>query len=137
MNSNDFILFYEQYALSLLAKHLNVSEEEIQHLTATNQSFPYDLYCLGESYNVKMANPSRVNHRTNALIWDFDLRLNGYSNGENIKYKKNCQCNYWILMGFSGGIPKSIYLIPSEKVSVRHIRIPTSGVSIYKKYLLK
>lgn len=122
MNGHDFRLFYEKYAIDCLARYLKVNAEKIKHLTKENPISSYDLDFFGIRFDVKYANPTLTNKQKKTPLWDFDLR------------EKNKNCDFYLCIGMKNGIPKSVFLIPSDSSPSRHIRISVDGKTKYKKY---
>jgi len=125
MNSTDFIIFYEKYALYRLAEHLKIPINDIRHVSQVNIISPHDLEIGETKYDVKVSSPVLTGKTKTQRIWDFNLRK-----GNRRRAKQN-ESDYYVLVGMKNGIPSKVFLVPSSALPGTHVRISIVGISKY------
>lgn len=135
MTDQDFVFFYQQFAVQKLAKHLSIDSEEIKHLSKDDPGSPHDLEYNGQRYQIKMARPSVISKTKKFLIWDFDVRADVWDKGRSVKVDRPEQtCDFYILIGIKDGGARKTFLLPFEQAPASHVRISIDGESKYNQY---
>lgn len=125
-NKNHFekTIYFEEFCLKKLAKHLRISEIEVYHKTKDKGDASYDLENGNIKYDVKYSNLSRVRKDEDYFVWDFDIRY------------KTEYCDYLLLLGLENNEPKKLFLVPLEDAPSRRIRIKPSKSYKWEYYLI-
>jgi hypothetical protein len=112
----------EFFAIELIKKLMNTPTLSANHHTVSNTNSPIDFSLADITFDVKCASPTLVSATKKQKVWDFDLKhLKQY-------------CDYIILIGLIDDTPQRVFLIPSNDLSLRHIRISIVGQSKWHAY---